>query len=353
MRREMEKPVSSIITCLAVALATAGCGFHHGSVKENGKVEVTVTEQAVRTIALEGDITQKWAEVSGLAWYGDNLIILPQYPGRFTDEGRGYVFAIPKERIIAFLDGHNSDPIVPVAIRFEAPDLQELIPHYNGFEAIAFQGERAFFTIESKSETESGGYMAVGTMAQDLSVLKLDAAKLVPVPHQVNIHNLSAEALLIAGDKVLTIHEANGANVNPDPVTHLFDFELNLHGTLPFPTIEYRVTDATDLDNDGRFWVVNFFYPPEKDVLDPARDCWRVEYGVGSTHANCLTVERLVELHYTEAGVVQTDSAPILLELVDRKTCRNWEGLVRLDELGFLLMTDKYPETILAFVAKH
>ena len=83
MRREMEKPVSRVITCLAAALATAGCGFHYGSVKENGKVEVTVTEQAVRTIALEGDITQKWAEVSGLAWYGDNLIIFFVYNNCF------------------------------------------------------------------------------------------------------------------------------------------------------------------------------------------------------------------------------------------------------------------------------
>jgi hypothetical protein len=32
----------------------------------------------------------------------------------------------------------------------------------------------------------------------------------------------------------------------------------------------------------------------------------------------------------------------------------DWEGIVGLDERGFLLMTDKHPDTILAFVtARH
>ncbi len=29
---------------------------------------------------------------------------------------------------------------------------------------------------------------------------------------------------------------------------------------------------------------------------------------------------------------------------------RNWEGIVRLENRGFLLMTDKYPETLFGFV---
>jgi hypothetical protein len=41
---------------------------------------------------------------------------------------------------------------------------------------------------------------------------------------------------------------------------------------------------------------------------------------------------------------------PIQLELIDDLHPRNWEGLVRLDPHGFLLATDTYPETLLAFV---
>jgi hypothetical protein len=43
------------------------------------------------------------------------------------------------------------------------------------------------------------------------------------------------------------------------------------------------------------------------------------------------------------------DGPPIQMELTS-DDARNWEGLVRLDERGFLIMTDKFPETILGFV---
>jgi hypothetical protein len=37
---------------------------------------------------------------------------------------------------------------------------------------------------------------------------------------------------------------------------------------------------------------------------------------------------------------------------LESDTPRNWEGIVRLDERGFLLMTDEDPDTILAFVPR-
>jgi len=45
-----------------------------------------------------------------------------------------------------------------------------------------------------------------------------------------------------------------------------------------------------------------------------------------------------------------TDSAPIQLTLLSDGTARNWEGVAKLDDRGFLLATDKFPDTILAFV---
>ena len=47
-------------------------------------------------------------------------------------------------------------------------------------------------------------------------------------------------------------------------------------------------------------------------------------------------------------GIQRTDKSPIQLEL--GLLPRNWEGIVRLDNRGFLLVTDQYPVTILAFV---
>ncbi|EKU97532.1 hypothetical protein Lepto7375DRAFT_6729 [Leptolyngbya sp. PCC 7375] len=59
--------------------------------------------------------------------------------------------------------------------------------------------------------------------------------------------------------------------------------------------------------------------------------------------------QRLVEFVYGENGITFTNNAPIQLEL--SQDSRHWEGMVRLDDQGFLVMTDKFPETILGFVA--
>jgi hypothetical protein len=58
----------------------------------------------------------------------------------------------------------------------------------------------------------------------------------------------------------------------------------------------------------------------------------------------------LVELQYTESGLELTGAAPIQLELLPGSLPHNWEGLVRLDSRGFLVMTDSFPDTILGFV---
>ena len=44
-----------------------------------------------------------------------------------------------------------------------------------------------------------------------------------------------------------------------------------------------------------------------------------------------------------------TDTPPILLRL-DASVGRNWEGIARLGDRGFLIATDKFPETLLGFV---
>jgi hypothetical protein len=58
---------------------------------------------------------------------------------------------------------------------------------------------------------------------------------------------------------------------------------------------------------------------------------------------------RLLEFRFTSTGITPTGAAPIQLEngLSD---ARNWEGLTRLDNRGFLLVSDKIPGTALGFV---
>ena len=48
--------------------------------------------------------------------------------------------------------------------------------------------------------------------------------------------------------------------------------------------------------------------------------------------------------------LVRTSTPPIQLAL-DEKS-RNWEGLARLEDKGFLMIVDEHPRTILAFIPK-
>jgi hypothetical protein len=121
-------------------------------------------------------------------------------------------------------------------------------------------------------------------------------------------------------------------------------------GTIPFPTIEYRVTDATCPDSKGRFWVINYFFPGEGPELKPAPDPLAYEYGLSNIRVFSSGVERLVELQYSEDRITLAETTPVYLENSKHNRHRNWEGLVRLENNGFLLMTDKFPDTLLGFV---
>jgi hypothetical protein len=126
-----------------------------------------------------------------------------------------------------------------------------------------------------------------------------------------------------------------------------YETDLRPLGPVSFPTLEYRLTDATALDADGRFWVINYFYPEDRDLLRPGVDSLALRYGRGASH-RASSVERLVEFRYAPSGVTRTETPPIWLRL-DPQTARNWEGLARFRD-GFLLATDRFPATILAYV---
>ena len=149
---------------------------------------------------------------------------------------------------------------------------------------------------------------------------------------QADLKNQTYEALLIADNNLLTIYEANGLGKNDFPRAFRFDKELSPQGTLPFPPIEYRITDATELDKNGRFWAVNYYSGSEKFHADndPIVD----QFGLGSTHSEYDHLERLLEFQLTESGINLSSAPPVQL-LLPNDEPRKWEGIVRLDERGF------------------
>lgn len=307
---------------------------------------LTTPEQPVTPLPLTGAITGDEAEISGLAWYGETLILLPQYPPVVDNA----LYGIAKADIEAVLAG-ELDSLTPQAIPLVAPNIDE-IPGFEGFEAIAFAGDTVYLTVEASAGFTMQGYVLKGTIAPDLSQIVLDTETRATVAPGADISNYSEETAVWHNNQLLTLYEANGVNVNDNPQAHWVSADLATVTALPFEAIEYRVTDATAVDENNRFWVINYNFPGSADKLDPALDPLLAQYGIGETHRASSTVERLVEYQITDEGITQTDTAPILLELQADGESRNWEGVVRLDDQGFLVVTDKFPQTILGFVAQ-
>lgn len=309
-----------------------------------------VYEQSIHEIPLSGPLSKADAQASGMAWFGDSLVILPQYPDLYPNKkSSASLFTLSKSEILAFLDSSSSKPLIPEQIPFEVSGIDSLVKNFEGFEAIAFSKERIYLTIEARSNDKWLGYLISGSVEPGLTGISLNPATLTPIPAPVDVINKSNEALVVAGDNIISLFEANGQTINPNPSAHLFDRQSLISKQIPLQSLEYRITDATPIDENNQFWALNIFWPGEFWLLpldDPIAD----RYGEGATHANSSGVERLLKLDYSPQGITLVDQPPVLLELADPGDTRNWEGLALLDNRGFLIITDEFPETILAFV---
>lgn len=311
-------------------------------------------EYPVQLISLEGPLSKPQAELSGLTWYGDYLLLLPQYPERFVQanapDSYGALFTLSKSEVLAYLDGKNSAALTPRPIPLFAPDLKQKVSGFEGFESVTVSGNRIFLTIETHQS--SGSMLAVlisGTIAPNLTEIRLDTTRLANIPAQAPISNFSDEAITLSGDRLITFYEGNGASVTPKPVGRLFDLELSPQTALAIPNLEYRITDATPVDASGQFWVINYFYPGDTKIA-PTSDPLFERYGKPPSHSQSKAVERLVQLQWSEKDIRLVERFPIYLYLLSDGTARNWEGLAQLDTRGFLLVTDSYPSTLLGFV---
>jgi hypothetical protein len=350
MRGE-KRPVSWRVRALLLPLVLAGCASKPAQQVPLADVppalQGTAPEQAVTLLPLGGPLQSENAELSGLAWYGEHLVMLPQYPG-WQRDGAPCLYTVSKAEVLARLENTASGPLEPRCIPFDSGGLEKRIPGFEGYEAIGFAGDQAYLSVETRQSTGKG-FLVTGRIAPDLSVLKLEASPPASLPLPANVSNAGFETLVVGGDRLLALYEANGVRVNRAPAAESFDRALSPSGKLTLPSIEYRVTDATAMDSEGRFWVMNYSFPGTSHAYEPAPDPLMARYGTGPTHARKPQVERLIELQMQPTGIVLTDRPPLQLQL-SGEAPRNWEGLVRLEERGFLLVTDKFPGTLLGFV---
>ena len=285
-------------------------------------------------IILNGDVTDPDQEVSGLAWQDDNLILLPQYP-------KGKIFSIPKQEILEFLDSTRTT-ILPNEINWNSSKLDKKICGFEGFESIIFYNDTVFITIEAERRKRNHGYLARGLYDKINNEIIIDRTSKVKIKPPVFLRNMTFETILRNDNFIITIYEVNAQNVNASPVYSQFNMDLELIDTKSFPFTEFRITDATELDDKNKFWVTNYFWPGDFNLLKLASS--------GQIEKDVLPVERLLEFQIVNDVITRTDTHPINIKLSKFGDSRNWEGIVRIDDRGFLIVTDKFPGTVLAFV---
>ncbi len=300
-------------------------------------------------IPLEGDISKRTSEISGLCWYNDFLLLLPQYPTVFSNNENGAFYFIKKSRILEYLSGENTSPLLADHFMINLKGFEDLFNKGSGFESVTIINDDIFFTIENMKDRNTNSYIIAGKIDSNNFSIELDRTKLRLVKSDVQIFNMSCETIVAFNEKLIPIYEANGKNVNPNPKSSVFSRNLDLINEIVLPNIEYRITDATVTDSLGYFWAINYFYPGEEKKLKPAFDSIAEKYGIGKSHLNTKVVERLLKFKVINDTIQLAEKSPVYLKL-DGNDSRNWEGIAKLDNLGFLLATDTFPETILAFI---
>jgi len=308
-----------------------------------------VAEVEVQLIELNPPWNQDVAEYSGMTWCDNKLILLPQYPERLNDEDEVRLPYLEKEQIERYLKSDRPQTLVPKTLLLKEKDLRNQVTLFEGFEAIACQHGQLWISSEVINATQ--GYetlVARGKVNWKTQSIELDETSFQLIPSQSRMINIGDEAIALFNERLITLHEVNDERRVPRPTAKLIDPITQEIEQRPLPSIPFRITDATSVDSNNRFWIMNYKYSGD-DFSREAPDSIADRYGLGSSHQKYYNLERLVELQIDENNISLVNRPPIQLKMNDVEG-RNWEGLVRLDQRGFLVITDKHPKTLFGFV---
>jgi len=278
--------------------------------------------QSYIEVPLDGLITDRKQEISGMTTYKDNLILLPE-------NRNGYYFYIPFDEIMNTL--RTGDKILPIQKTFTTRKLKERYPGLDGFEAIAFNGDDVYIMVEVRIDGKMAGLLLWGTIIPSTMEIDIPEENIMLIKPPAQIDNFSFESLTITDGQLIMIYETNGSKTIDKPfqyVVNLDDMSIN---KTPFPNIDFRLTDATSVV-DNKFWMINYYWTGDKETLGVPND---------------VGIERLVEFKLGYNGIERSSSEYITLDNLDDP--HNWEGLVRFGR-GFLICTDKWPRMVLGYI---
>lgn len=310
--------------------------------------EASLQERVARSLPLVGPMLQPEAEISGLAWYGDVLVLLPQYPHKWDHS----LFGLHKADLARAIAGEIDQALEPFPIPLHGSKAMRQLEGFEGLEAIAFVGDTVYLLSEaSMPGGYMQGYLLVGTIRPDLTAVEMDMTHIVGLATQSQFMNHSYEALLPTPAGIVSIFEVNGVQINADPHALLHGPDLAPHPAIAMPAVEYRLTDATAMNEAGEFWMINFHWPGSKRLM-PEEDPIATHWGEGPSQSQSDIVERILKFRLTDIGVEWINEAPLELQLLNAAVARNWEGIALWENTGFLVATDRFPTTTLAYVPR-
>ena len=140
----------------------------------------------------------------------DRLFLLPENMG-------GFLFSISKGEILNAIKSGKKLPITPKKTRFKTPDYSSLIKGFDGFEAIAFNENKIYITIEAEHDGEMVSYLVWGKIDSKSLEVVINEKDIQTIKTPIQLNNISFESLLINDKDIIMIYEANGSNLRKNP----------------------------------------------------------------------------------------------------------------------------------------
>lgn len=208
---------------------------------------------------------------------------------------------------------------------------------YQGLEALVFQSDRFFCTVETELYTDSC-FLITGRVQGDKFVIDTSRIVVMEKPLQANgdkIFNASFEALALSRNDLYAFFEFNGFARN-----YAYRIDTRTLETEKVPLdrkISFRVTDAVHWKN-RHILAVNYFFPMKAEVIyqesAPEKDRLQVQSrNDGKWHP----FARLLVLKVKGKKIKVKRYIPMPEEL----WTTNWEGAA-LHKNGVLLVNDKF-----------
>ena len=291
------------------------------------------------------------AEYSSLCWYGDNLILLPQYPSYFRSKiDQDAMFMITKDNLANAIKRKGKRVVEPSVIKLINNQIYKVLPGYEGFEGICFDGEYFYLTVEYNSNTNQG-LVVKARLSEDNMELEILNEQHIVIDLPANVFNASYESIFVYDNHIYVIYEANGVRINKNPIAKRISKDLKTVEDIDFDSIEYRITDVSSFDKTGRGWAINYFWPGDADHYLPDEDA--IPNNFAEENNVEFGVERIIPLIISD-NKIQYDISrdPVYIKKEMRSDSYNWEGIVTYRNNSFIIVTDKFPQTKLRFLKK-